>query len=397
VPVPRRAGRLVAALLVFGLAFSVLGGAAAPVSAAQDPAQAQIAQALTDLEAARQAARDASQRLEAARQRQADLDAQIAAVQAKIADLNARIPVLQAQADQLRSYVRQRAAILYRSTGPYATTNDPFDLSTKTLRRRQLANALAKHDEDVITQLNATVEQLTAAKADLGHQQDDLARQQAEANQIAAGLAAQQAELDRRVGAANAAYQRAQLLGALSLAGKTRVTGPTVLTGPQMAAWYRSRGYSPRLATSIDVLAQIYVEEGSSENVRGDLAFAQAIVETGGFSSAPDNNYAGMGWCDSCSYGTRFPTPRDGVRAQIQHLKNYADATSRSSGLSHPPSPYWYGSDPATAARHFDTFFAKGWAPTWDDMGHGNWATDPNYSGKVLRIYQSMVAFAQAN
>ena len=90
-----------------------------------------------------------------------------------------------------------------------------------------------------------------------------------------------------------------------------------------------------------------------------------------------------------------FPTPRDGIRAQIQLLLNYADPTSRTANLHHPPSPYWYGSDPATAAQNFDTFFAKGWAPTWSDMGHGNWATDPNYSGKVIHVFNAMVAFAQ--
>ena len=28
-------------------------------------------------------------------------------------------------------------------------------------------------------------------------------------------------------------------------------------------------------------------------------------------------------------------------------------------------------------------------------MGHGNWATDPNYSGKVIGVYDAMVTFAQ--
>ena len=51
-------------------------------------------------------------------------------------------------------------------------------------------------------------------------------------------------------------------------------------------------------------------------------------------------------------------------------------------------------SDPATAAQNFDTFFAKGWAPTWSDMGHGNWATDPGYAAKILAIYAQMVTWA---
>jgi flagellum-specific peptidoglycan hydrolase FlgJ len=29
-------------------------------------------------------------------------------------------------------------------------------------------------------------------------------------------------------------------------------------------------------------------------------------------------------------------------------------------------------------------------------MGHGNWATDPNYASKVIAVYQRMVAFAQS-
>ena len=37
-----------------------------------------------------------------------------------------------------------------------------------------------------------------------------------------------------------------------------------------------------------------------------------------------------------------------------------------------------------------------GWAVTWNQMGHGNWATDPNYSDKVMKIYAGMVAYASS-
>jgi hypothetical protein len=109
-----------------------------------------------------------------------------------------------------------------------------------------------------------------------------------------------------------------------------------------------------------------------------------------------DNNFAGLGACDSCTRGRLFPTARDGVRAQMQHLRNYADGTSRATDLGFAPSPWWYGSDPALAARNFDTFFAKGRAPSWLEMGSGNWATDPGYRGKILRIYQQMLTFASS-
>ena len=92
---------------------------------------------------------------------------------------------------------------------------------------------------------------------------------------------------------------------------------------------------------------------------------------------------------------SRSPTPRDGVRAQIQHLRNYSDPGSRASKLHRTrPRPPLYGNDPARAASNFDTFFAKGTAQTWQVMGKGHWATDPFYATKVIGIYIQMVAYA---
>ena len=178
------------------------------------------------------------------------------------------------------------------------------------------------------------------------------------------------------------------------------VLGPSQMTAPQLADWYRSTRHTAHLSgsTTIDDLAALYIDEGNTAGVRGDLAFAQSVLETGYFAfhsggqvGAADNNFAGLGACDSCSSGRRFATPRDGVRAQIQHLRNYADPASTTTNLGAPPSPGWYGSDPATATHNFDTFFAKGHAPTWLQMGNGNWATDPSYSSKIVAIYARML------
>src|SRR6185295_6805472 len=106
--------------------------------------------------------------------------------------------------------------------------------------------------------------------------------------------------------------------------------------------------------------------------------------ETGSFGRSLDNNYGGIGACDSCNGEIAFPTPRDGVRGQIQMLKNYADPGSRAANLANPASP----------ARAYDTFFAKGRVPTWNLMGNGNWATAAEYAPKVLGMYFEMVAFA---
>jgi peptidoglycan hydrolase CwlO-like protein len=392
---PKRAAARVAvltAVLAVGLA-----AFAGPVGAQADPFDADIQRAQAEVEAAQSAAHATAAKVEATAQQRAALEAQVVAVQAKITEITAQIPLIKAEAARLRAIVRDRAAALYRTTGPWSKESIPLESSLAAVRRQHLTDAAAKADDAVMDQLRATADQLTKLKDQLAVQQQDLAQQQAQLAQVEAQLSAEQAELSRRVATANAALERARALGALRARGEP-VQGPTVLTAAQMAGWWHTRGYSFRVAgTTIEELAQLFVEEGQAEGVRGDLAFAQSIIETGGFSASPSYNFAGLGWCDSCSTGRKFPTPRDGIRAQIQHLKNYADASSRASGLAHPPSPYWYGSDPGVAIRNFDTFFAKGWAPTWSDMGRGNWATDRAYSGKVLGVYAAMVAYAQGN
>jgi len=372
--------------------------AAAPGAGAQDAFDQEISQAQADVQAAQAAAHEIHNKLVATQQQQAAVEQQVAAVQAHIAQIEAQIPVLRAKARQLKKEIRERAAVLYRHSGPY-TPDETFSLNPtmRTVRAKHLGDAAAKSDEDTRQQLKAIAKALEAKKQELAQQQAELAKQQAQLAKIQNELTFEQAELNKRVQIANEALARAKAIGALRARGEP-VQGPTILTAAQMAGWWRTRGYHFRVSgINIDELAQIFVEEGQAEGVRGDFAFAQSIVETGGFSASPSYNFAGLGWCDSCSSGSRFPSARDGVRAQIQHLLNYADSSSRSWKLHHPPSPYWYGSDPGRAARNFDTFYAKGWAPTWNDMGHGNWATDPHYSGKVLNVYRDMVAYAQAH
>jgi hypothetical protein len=179
----------------------------------------------------------------------------------------------------------------------------------------------------------------------------------------------------------------------LDALGGVSVLGPAQLTAKQMADWFRSTGAHARLSgtTTIDELTSLYISEGDAAGVRGDVAFAQAIIETGSFEHAADNNYSGIDACDSCTGEPAFPTPQAGVRAQIQLLRSYADPASTADNLGNPPDPTLFGADPAAAAVSYDNFFLKGKVPLWNEMGHGNWATDPNYAGKVLRIYLSML------
>ena len=127
----------------------------------------------------------------------------------------------------------------------------------------------------------------------------------------------------------------------LDQAGAIPVMGAAELTAAEITAWFEARNVKYRFAGGLPIadLVQLYMEEGKAENVRPELAFAQSIIETGSFGNALDNNYAGIGACDSCEGQPAFPTPRDGVRGQIQLLRNYADPTSRAANLANPRRP----------------------------------------------------------
>ena len=114
--------------------------------------------------------------------------------------------------------------------------------------------------------------------------------------------------------------------------GKTAIMGRAEATAAQMAAFCLSKNGSPRLPScTVEELASLFLTEGEAEGVRGDVAFAQSLHETGyfkygGIVTPEMNNFAGIGALNGNATGqaASFPDPRTGVRAQIQHLKAYA-------------------------------------------------------------------------
>jgi Mannosyl-glycoprotein endo-beta-N-acetylglucosaminidase len=165
------------------------------------------------------------------------------------------------------------------------------------------------------------------------------------------------------------------------------ILGPSRLTARQMADYIVSQHYRPNITVPIQVLAQIYLDEGAKTGVRGDVAFAQSILETGGFahpgSSATNNNFAGIGWCDSCKHGFDFASARLGVRAQLQLMRIYVDPTF--------PGPAY--KDPILLKGTLTLGF-RGKVQTWWDLW-GTWATAPLYGQRVYDIYERMVAFSR--
>jgi hypothetical protein len=168
----------------------------------------------------------------------------------------------------------------------------------------------------------------------------------------------------------------------------TPVMGASKVTAADLANFFRSKGKVSKATVSIDELAKLYIEEGAAEGVAGDLAFAQSIIETGWFVGSARvppsfNNFSGLGAVDGGSGAAAFPSARIGVRAQIQHLRAYADPKVTTSTLANP------NVDP-----RFHLVLPKGKARTWEQFGNGIWASAPDYAAKVLGIHRQIVAFA---
>jgi hypothetical protein len=188
---------------------------------------------------------------------------------------------------------------------------------------------------------------------------------------------------------------RARLPAAPSpVAGTVPIMGASRLSAPQLAAWFNSRQPRPAgvyaASVPVELLAEHYVHEGLVEGVTGDVAFVQAILETNWFRfsgtvSPSSNNFAGIGATDSNPAPASFPDPRTGVRAQIQHLRAYADATAVSCAVPPLHSPCV---DP-----RFDLVVPKGKAPRWNQMGNGNWATASTYGGSIVALFSEALSF----
>ena len=202
--------------------------------------------------------------------------------------------------------------------------------------------------------------------------------------------------------------------------GPGTIAGPSELNAAQIAAYVCSvkncapgsnvpPSWKPEITP--EQMAQLYIDEGNAAGVRGDIAFVQSIWETGwfawpnspdpatvpvpapgdntwaGFVLARDHNYCGMGAYGGSTRFMRKDFPYQGVRAQIQHLRNYADAGSRSTNLGYPMEPR-----PYLTASSYDSFTYKGKAPLWVDL-NGKWAVPGStYGQNILRIYNGMRA-----
>jgi hypothetical protein len=159
------------------------------------------------------------------------------------------------------------------------------------------------------------------------------------------------------------------------------ILGSATLSAERLGAWWSETGRDEpsKLPGTVPQLIDMYLDEGSSEGVRGDIAFAQAVLETGSFTSSDTalNNFAGIVHYDGASHGRAFTDPRTGVRAHIQLLRKYAAGNNVQLAA------------PDVAPR------AGAQATTWSDLA-GTWASDRNYWTSLSAVYSEMLQSAGA-
>ncbi len=344
------------------------GGSPPPGAAPPEPA------ATIDLGTVRRL--DASLDLAAAQERLALADA------ALVTATRRRDVVAEAHRTAVAEVALRRARIRAYAVRIYKGGDDFGDLAvmagarslTDLARRRAL---LAAADESEVRRLRGAVEAEEIAAAHLESAETDRA-----------GVDAARRTFEAR---RDAAHRSMRSGGRLDGWGEgPLILGPSRLTAEDLAGWFRSSGRRENTTVPIEDLARFYIEEGRDEGVRGDIAFAQSILETGGFHFSPggtvltaaDNNFGGIGACDSCTRGWSFPSARLGVRQQVQLLRTYADPRLTSADLAHPPVR-------SRPERHG----VRGCCRTWLDL-NGVWATGAGYGERVLQIYSDLARYA---
>lgn len=157
----------------------------------------------------------------------------------------------------------------------------------------------------------------------------------------------------------------------------TKILGKSVATAKQMSEYLLSVNKNPLLSTNISILdfCQLFLDVCAKEGVRGDIAFAQCLKETGNLKYGGDikytqNNFAGIGATGGVP-GCSFGTIEVGILAQAQHLKTYATTALLNETCVDPRRTAWF------------IKVKGGTSPNVEDLA-GTWAV-PGYSTKQYK------------
>ena len=173
-------------------------------------------------------------------------------------------------------------------------------------------------------------------------------------------------------------------MGDGSLDSYTKIASKSVATAEQMIAYIKSK--KQNVAQSVIDMIPLYLSEGEIEGIAGDIAFAQSCLETGNFWFAgsnvtlDQNNFCGMGVTSGNKKGNSFETPQFGIRAQIQHLKAYANTDPLVNECVDPRFRYVKRG----CAEYVE------WLGMQENPSGKGWAAGAGYGNKILRILKNV-------
>ena len=169
------------------------------------------------------------------------------------------------------------------------------------------------------------------------------------------------------------------------------IEGTSAVTAAELSSYFRSKGvsypsfYQGSDASTLEEFCQIYVEEAKAEGIKVEVAFMQAMVETGwlkfgGAVQISQYNFAGIGALDGGAQGATFKTVREGVRAQIQHLKAYANEKPLNNTQVDPR----FHLVKRGSAKYVE------WLGQKENPNGYGWATAEDYGYKILRLIKEL-------
>ena len=166
----------------------------------------------------------------------------------------------------------------------------------------------------------------------------------------------------------------------------TSIIGTPLATQEQCVRYLLRNNPNPNLNVSAEEIVAYYYEEGAREGIRPDVAFAQALKETGFFRYGGDvipeqNNYCGLGTTGGGVKGEFFATPQLGVRAHIQHLLAYSSTRQPSMPVVDPRYDL--------IKKYRPQIFGK--LTKWTEL-NGVWAVPgKHYGQEILSMYRDIL------
>lgn len=253
------------------------------------------------------------------------------------------------------------------------------------------SNKISESEENSSKKINKADAKLSEQNQEM--EKDTLAQTQNEADSSGSTDLTERKSWDKLADQTNSADSSAVTAEMFSPAGKYQIVGKSNVTVEQLIDYFNDSGenypteeLSKGGADSIETFCQMYYDEATAEDIRPEVAFAQAMKETGflqygGDASIKQFNFAGIGTTGNGVPGNSYPNVQTGIRAQIQHLKAYA--TEEPLNQECVDERYEY-------VKKASAPYVQ-WLGQQENPEGVGWATGKNYGYDIAKMIQKLI------